>query len=126
MTKEALKLALEALEANQPVNYCMNSNGERFPMMHEDPFRFERNTKAITAIKAALEAKDEPVACADNGVVNWIADKQFMHEAELYIAPPQRTWVGLTKKEFEDAVYRLEDLEDCWVAIETKLKGKNT
>jgi len=51
---EALKLALEALEANQPVNYCMNNNGERFPMMQEDPFRFERNTKAITAIKEAL------------------------------------------------------------------------
>ena len=66
MTKdEALKMALEALEANQPVNYCMNNNGEKFPMMQEDPFRFERNTKAITAIKAALlsrsdgEAKDE-------------------------------------------------------------------
>ena len=34
----------------------------------------------------------EPVAYADNGVVNWIADKQFMHEAELYTAPPLRTW----------------------------------
>jgi hypothetical protein len=32
----------------------MNSNGERFPMMHEDPFRFDRNTKAIAAIKEAL------------------------------------------------------------------------
>ena len=61
--KEALKLALEALEANQPVNYCMNSNGERFPMMHEDPFRFDRNTKAITAIKEALaQPEQEPVA----------------------------------------------------------------
>jgi len=60
MTKdEALKLALEALEANQPVNYCMNNNGERFPMMHEDPFKFERNSKAITAIKEALAQPDE-------------------------------------------------------------------
>jgi hypothetical protein len=60
MTKdEALKLALEALEANQPVNYCMNNNGERFPMMHEDPFRFERNTKAIIAIKEALAQQNE-------------------------------------------------------------------
>ena len=64
MTKdEALKQALEALEANQPVNYCMNSNGERFPMMHEDPFRFDRNTKAITAIKEALaQPEQQPVA----------------------------------------------------------------
>jgi len=38
---------------------------------------------------------------------------------------PQRTWVGLTKKEFEEAVYRLEDLEDCWVAIEAALRSKN-
>ena len=51
---EALKLALEALEANQPVNYCMNNSGEKFPMMQEDLFRFERNTKAITAIREAL------------------------------------------------------------------------
>jgi hypothetical protein len=64
MTKdEALKLALEALEANQPVNYCMNSNGERFPMMHEDPFRFDRNTKAIAAIKEALAQPEERNFC---------------------------------------------------------------
>ncbi len=39
---------------------------------------------------------------------------------------PQRTWVGLTKEEFQEAVEGLEDLEDCWVAIEAKLKEKNT
>ena len=44
----------------------------------------------------------------------------------LYTTPPQRTWVGLTKKEFQEAVEGLEDLEDCWVAIEGKLKEKNT
>jgi hypothetical protein len=35
-------------------------------------------------------------------------------------------WVGLTKEEFEQAVDGLEDLEDCWVQIEAKLKEKNT
>jgi hypothetical protein len=61
---EAMKLALEALEANQPVNYCMNNNGEKFPMMQEDPFRFERNHKAITSLRQAIEQaqKQEPVA----------------------------------------------------------------
>tara|TARA_R110000868_G_scaffold253580_1_gene510192 strand:+ start:500 stop:778 length:279 start_codon:yes stop_codon:yes gene_type:complete len=69
MTKdEALKLALEALEANQPVNYCMNSNGEKFPMMHEDPLRFERNTKAITAIKEAL-AQPERLKAEEHSVL---------------------------------------------------------
>ena len=37
----------------------------------------------------------------------------------------QRTLVGLTKKEFQEAVEGLEDLEDCWVAIEAKLRSKN-
>jgi len=41
-------------------------------------------------------------------------------------AMSKRTWVGLTKKEFEETVKGLEDLEDCWVAIESKLKEKNT
>jgi hypothetical protein len=35
-------------------------------------------------------------------------------------------WVGLTKEEFEQAVDGLEDLEDCWVQIEAKLREKNT
>ena len=57
--KEKLESVLEALEANQPINYCLNNNGERFPMMQEDPFRFEANTKAITAIKEALAQPEE-------------------------------------------------------------------
>ena len=40
--------------------------------------------------------------------------------------PAQRTWVGLTKQEFNECVDGLEDLEDCWTAIEAKLKEKNT
>jgi hypothetical protein len=107
MTKdEALKLALEALEANQPVNYCMNSNGERFPMMHEDPFRFDRNTKAIAAIKEALAQ------------------------------PEQRQWVGLTIYEIDDAFnesmkVRPKEASNAETrrlfaqAIEAKLKEKN-
>ena len=39
---------------------------------------------------------------------------------------PDELWQGLTKKEFLAAVDGLEDLEDCWVAIEAKLKEKNT
>jgi hypothetical protein len=43
-----------------------------------------------------LDAQDKPVAFADSGVLNWIADQQFMREAELFTQPPQRTWVWLT------------------------------
>lgn len=69
----------------------------------------------------------EPVAWADNGVVNWIADKQFMHEAPLYTSPQKRTWVGLTYEEQRE-LYKKHDM-DGWGhfynAIEAKLKEKN-
>ena len=74
----------------------------------------------------------EPVAFASHGVVNWIADKQFQHEANLYSAP-QRTWVGLTDEEIKSIWLSGKDYGDDWLdvlgiakAIEAKLKEKNT
>lgn len=37
----------------------------------------------------------------------------------------RREWVGLTDREFQEATDGLEDLEDCWKAIEAKLEEKN-
>jgi hypothetical protein len=74
------------------------------------------------------EAKDEPVAWADKGVVNWIADKQFMHEAELFTHPPQRTWVGLTPEEEEEIITKAHSGAGWRFYIretEAKLKEKN-
>ena len=53
---------------------------------------------AIDALKAL--DKQEPVAFASHGVLNWIADKQFQHEADLYTNPPQRK--PLTDKQIEE------------------------
>ena len=35
-------------------------------------------------------------------------------------------WVGLTDREFEESTHGMEDLEDCWKAIEDALRKKNT
>ena len=43
----------------------------------------------------------------------------------LSTTPPPRTWVGLTDREFEEVTHGMEDLEDCWIAIEQALKEKN-
>ena len=71
--------------------------------------------------------EQEPVAFASHGVVNWIADKQFQHEADLYSAP-QRTWVGLTDEEVD----QFHNWKDCtWSTnelvryVEQTLKEKN-
>jgi hypothetical protein len=125
MTKdEALKLALEAL----------GWTDEWRPQgLKED---------AITAIKAALEAKDEPVAWRDAAIrlgeelssvgpngyydmnakewLDWAMEQNPRGEHSL----PQRTWVGLTD---EDEIDWEEggNLKDLVKAIEAKLKQKN-
>jgi hypothetical protein len=105
---EALKLALEALKKSHPY-----SNTDK---------DLDKHSETITAIKAALEAKDEPVAWADKGVVNWIADKQFMSEAELFTHPPQRK--PLTDEEINALDYSGTRIEFVR-SIEAKLRSKN-
>ena len=80
------------------------------------------------AREALTQPEQEPVAFASHGVVNWIADKQFQHEALLYSAP-QRTWVGLTEDERNEilinAVHHKWDDRKIVKDIEDKLKEKN-
>jgi hypothetical protein len=113
---EALRLALEALEYEAQKE-------------NDNAYQFERE-----AIKAALEAKDEPVAWAmlhDNGHFidaihpNEHARVEGEYITPLYTTPPQRTWVGLTD---EDEIDWEEggNLKDLVKAIEAKLKEKNT
>ena len=135
MTKdEALRLALEALE------YI----GLKWPQVEE----------AITAIKAALETKDEPVAlvvykgeiCYKStdddqsfGIwcpVNYDSKHEFADGTKFYTTPPQRTWIGLTAEEksgqrpfgngllFNSAEAQVWEMAVEWA--EQKLKERNT
>jgi hypothetical protein len=119
MTKdEALRLALEALEYEAQKG-------------NDNAYQFERES-----IKAALEAKDEPVAWrawvskfpqgtgSDWVYVTKPIMKDSVHNQPLYTTPPQRTWVGLTD---EDEIDWEEggNLKDLVKAIEAKLKQKN-
>ena len=76
--REAIKLAIEWIE-KQPEEitaskYDVNS---RYVVLRE--------------LEVALaQPEQEPVAWADHGVVNWIADKQFKHAALLYESPQRK------------------------------------
>jgi hypothetical protein len=144
MTKdEALRLALEALEYEAQKG-------------SDNAYQSERE-----AIKAALEAKDEPVlwrnaairlgeelsSVGPNGYydmdakewLDWAMEQNPRGEHSL----PQRTWVGLTDEERDyiweknsttlggwdhggDEVMYDRHFEDAVIAIEAKLKEKNT
>jgi hypothetical protein len=107
---EVLKLALKALNAGEHAHLIMNTDGIK-----------DKVRQAI----AELESQ-EPVAWADHGVVNWIADKQFKHASLLYAHPPQRTWVGLTRMDLiKCGVLPFGMSYELCQAIEAKLKQKN-
>jgi hypothetical protein len=138
MTKdEALRLALEALELH----------GKQYPHMVKGYC-----LDAITAIKAALEAKDEPVAwklvpieptdemlkamdeCSTEGYDERLyagyAASVYMAAVDAAPTPPKRTWVWLTNEEHMQLAEEWGCLSADWVfyaaAVERKVKERNT
>jgi hypothetical protein len=107
---EALRLALEALEWSKP---------------HADAEITYQ--EAITAIKTALEAKDEPVgkfAKFTDGIWREVTDGSA--GVPLYTTPPQRTWVGLTDEDMKDPKTHNFDFIYGARWAEAKLKERNT
>ena len=129
---EALKLALETLEAD-PLEMVADANGHMVFL----------KDKAITAIKEALaQPEQEPVAYDKtemNCFVQDLYDKKMqerkhghyetmfhvVHQAIKKVSP-QRTWVGLTAKEKHEFRYSHMTTADFIEDIEAKLKDKNT
>jgi hypothetical protein len=144
MTKdEALRLALEALEklwniiddidtysdmakADEKLYRSLveRRQRQRFEETGISTDGYDLHGGAITAIKAALEAKDEPTATKNNdGITLHLGWDDLPVGTKLYTTPPQRTWVGLT-----DIDYAGLPLEQVGLVrwAETKLKEKNT
>jgi uncharacterized protein YifN (PemK superfamily) len=118
MKDGALRLALEVLKAAYvPVDLD------------------KQREKAITAIKAALEAKDEPVAWRAKNFyqnqegwfyVDHLTDLIQPKFEPLYTTPPQRTWVELTDEEMQSIAFESADALSAVFVAEAKLKEKNT
>jgi hypothetical protein len=149
MTKEALKLALEALEAD-PAEMVEDENGHMV----------FRRIQAIITLREALanealdkmaenarelgldyEPEQEPVAWrawvskfpqgtgSDWVYVTKPIMKDSIYNQPLYTTPPQRTWVGLTDEDKEsfwtaDQMSQ-QEWDELFSAIEAKLKDKN-
>ena len=119
MSREAMQLALEALESD--------------PISHAG---LVSRKQAITALRQALETEQEPVAWRFrsgtwfNREVQWryidtLDGAEGLRGLQpLYTAPPKRGWVGLTAPEVQECY----DLNPARFAsrIEAKLKEKNT
>jgi hypothetical protein len=111
MSKEAMKLALEALKSiSEMVDY--EGNG----------FKLEYEIKALEEALAKQE-QSEPVFTYEQV-------KAHIQAAMMSTIPPQRTWVGLTDREKSNlwlesraAIPRFHTYASL---VEAKLKEKNT
>jgi hypothetical protein len=135
MSKEAMKLALEALKEAQT-----NYDGQEY---------WDRNKNAIKALTEALAKQEQPYAfeaamysndrmTVDPQTGNVSIGKQEQGEpvaweqfhghmaGPFYQAPQQRTWVGLTDEERKDLCRSWSSPMDAIYATEAKLKEKNT
>ena len=123
MTKEeALQMALKFIE---------HVNRDGWVLADFEPEMYA----CITAIKEALEAKDDPVAIVisesgANVTHSWWHEPALPIGTKLYTSP-QRTWVGLDIDEFKFIaskylLNREAGLEYFQEEIEEKLKEKNT
>ena len=115
MSREAMQMALEALESD--------------PISHAG---LVSRKQAITALRQALETKQEPVLWLKtwpDGSVSVLKTKSHAfadHELEpLYTAPPKQ-WVGLTLNEAEDFYDKYPDRAELINAIDKFLMEKNT
>jgi hypothetical protein len=128
MSKEAMKLALEALQE------C-----------RRDPrLKYEHPTydKAIKALEEALAKQEQGEPVAWGNLANWcldsdrvlITDKNAAEKyhrdiydlTALYTTPQQRTWVGLTTKDQKEIQRQSVYVEGAIRMTEAKLKEKNT
>ncbi len=95
--EQTLRLALEAMKIKQQVTMWAN-DGDR-----------AKFNKAIKAVEAALEAKDEPVV----GTKTWFEDgkvvTQNLYYSDVYTTPPQRK--PLTEQQIKEALADMSALQ---------------
>jgi hypothetical protein len=126
MSKEAMKLALEALDWISRVNAM--------------DYEYQQKAKtAITAIKQALSAPvQEPVASAAYDMIDRFLRNNLSRDDDyaeysaaldvIYTTPPaaQRTWVWLTDEDIEQEFGFIDELlRDCVHRTEAKVREKN-
>jgi len=125
--REALKLALEALEDLGMKHF--ESTGE---VLYKETF---------TAIKEVLAQPEQEPKCGAIIEVfgkDWrleylslpVGKHKLYTQQYTYTTPPQRTWVGLTDEEQQAAYDAWQQKDDGWGSfydlIEAKLKEKNS
>jgi hypothetical protein len=137
--REALKLALEALEFisdREDYTFAECSDAEAIVNAARAPIPSIKKALANhipDATKMVAQPEQEPVAVLfEDGSIVKYEDLEFVPEKSgqrvqmLYTAPAQRTWVGLTEEEKQTAIWSDGGFGAGALWAEAKLKEKNT
>jgi hypothetical protein len=123
MSKEAIKLALEWIEANaETKDEHEIATGLRQAIREHAIYEMQR---------LGQEIEQEPVAymyesvCGNDFATRCAAPSYAKNIRPLYTHPQQRTWVGLDDDEITQEVGDSQGLRDIIRNIEHKLKDKN-
>ena len=124
MSREAMKLALEAMERYQVKRQDFDRFADEITALQKALANEALDKKAENARELGLDyepAQQEPVA------------KHYVDGGHLIYPKAQRPWVGLTDEEIDDLhrVVKIRlmgtfDTKDIYRAIEQRLKEKNT
>ena len=87
-----------------------------------------RGIDGATVGEVGVWGEKPPVKTYCGGKPNYVDAVNMSQECvdETAKGEHKREWVGLTRRELDIATLNLEDLGDCYLAIEAKLKEKNT
>jgi hypothetical protein len=119
MTKEALKLALEALETNNKAWKHLADSGDAGFWEAEEQGFYELSVKAITAIKEALAQTEQEQFALKHRIAEL--------EGAVIGLQAQRTWVEIDDEDYIKALELCDfDKDAAFEFFETKLKEKNT
>jgi len=135
MSKEAMKLALEALEKADAIiysEYC----GTDFEELQICEPAIKALEEALAnhipdATKMVKQEQGEPVAWVDideNGAMSSLrywSEPDNRHEVALYTTPQQRTWIGLTSEDYNEIFEKARTGEHAVQLAEIKLREKN-
>jgi hypothetical protein len=120
MSKEAMQMALEALENAGEAVYARGGIAAVGSL-----------NIAAQALRQALETEQEPVAWMfvnEDGECEQIEYGPVFDDpgvTPLYASPPKREWVGLTDDDYEELLRTREWGVSLIEAVEAKLKKKN-
>ena len=134
MTKEALKLALEALVLNNAEWKHLADSGDSGYWSAEDQNHYKQTEQAIAAVQRAL-ANEALEKMAENArelgldyepEQDWIERERAVGYREGHMAAlTQRTWVGLTYEEVTQIIEMGLGIRDSIETALDKLKEKN-